>query len=394
MNEENKVLVNVQDDTPAESVVVLVEENDAPLDGSDTSNEDVSILTPFDTSKIRVETKNTQMDALIKRMRQDEIDLSPSFQRRGGIWNAQAQSRLIESMLIKIPLPAFYMDATDDDRWLVVDGLQRLTTIRRFVIDEDFALSSLEFLTDYNGKRFKELPRNFQRRIEETDIVLYLIQPGTPPRVKFDIFRRINTSGEPLSSQEIRHALNQGKITGFLKELAESEAFLKATAHGVAPKRMDDRECVLRFLAFSIFKPDDYADDNFDQFLNDRMADLNSKVSSEQMEELRQAFFRAMSLALDIFGNDAFRKRYNEKSSRYPVNKALFESWSVNLSLLGDDEIKRLIARREDLKHLFRKKLAKDKEFEMAVSQGTGSINRVKKRFNTIRELIREVLDA
>ena len=83
---------------------------------------------------VRVETKNTQMDTLIKRIRHKEIELSPDFQRRADVWKDDRQSRLIESMLIKIPLPAFYVDATNDDKWLVVDGLQRLNAVRRFVV--------------------------------------------------------------------------------------------------------------------------------------------------------------------------------------------------------------------------------------------------------------------
>jgi len=157
---------------------VLVSQDQAELDGIDTSSDDPKINSPFDPTEIRVDTKNTQMDALIKRMNRDEIDLTPDFQRQAGVWNTITQSRLIESMLIKIPLPAFYVDATDDDKWLVVDGLQRLTTIKRFVIDQTMALEGLEFLTDYNGKKYDQLPRGFQRRIEETDIVIYQIQPA------------------------------------------------------------------------------------------------------------------------------------------------------------------------------------------------------------------------
>lgn len=370
---------------------VLVNEGEVLLDGNDTSSDDVVITTPFDPSKIRVESKNTQMDALIKRIKNNEINLAPDFQRLAGIWNDIAQSRLIESMLIKIPLPAFYMDATDDDQWLVVDGLQRLTTIRRFVVEEKLVLSGLEFLSEYNGMKFSELPRSFQRRIEETDIVLYLIQPGTPVNVKFDIFRRINTGGEPLSAQEIRHALNQGIVTRFLKDLADSEEFKLATDFGVSAKRMDDRECVLRFLAFTFFSPEKFESDNFDQFLNSAMAYAND-LDELALRRYEDAFKASMRLASKLFGNDAFRKRYAPNDNRYPINKALFEAWSVHLGNIRDEFADQLVIRKELLKKKFIYLMNNDNDFDLAISQGTGSISRVRYRFKQIENIITETL--
>lgn len=373
-----------------ESNLVLVDQEDVGLDGSDTSSEDVVITDPFDPSKIRVETKTPQMDALIKRLRKGEIDLAPDFQRRAGIWKDEAQSRLIESMLIKIPLPAFYMDASDDNKWIVVDGLQRLTAIRRFIIDKNLTLTGLEFLTNYNGSKYDDLPRGLQRRIEESDIVVYQIQPGTPRRVKFDIFRRINTGGEPLSAQEIRHALNQGKITKFLEKMASSNEFKNATVHGVSSKRMDDRECVLRFFAFCLFPAHDYKVNNFDSFLNDAMAEAN-KMTDSELEQLGTRFLRAMNTAIKIFAGDAFRKRYHKHAGRHPINKALFETWSVNFDPLTEEEIDRLVERKDKLQSLFMEKMNTD-EFERSVSQGTGSVKRVGIRFNTVRSIIEEAL--
>lgn len=370
---------------------VLVNEQDVCLDGADTSNDETGITTPFDSSRIRVETKNTQMDTLIKRIKNDEIDLKTGFQRRSGIWSNKAQSRLIESMLINIPLPAFYMDATDDSRWLVVDGLQRLTTIRRFAIDEEFALTGLEFLSDYEGKKFSGLPRSFRRRIEETDIILHLIQPGTPLDVKFDIFRRINTGGEPLSAQEIRHALNQGAVTQWLETLAESDYFKMATDNGVASRRMDDRECVLRFLAFNLFSPKKYSADNFDQFLHAAMSAAN-EAEGGVLEENAERFRRAMTTATEIFANDAFRKRYRENETRYPINKALFETWSLTLGALNEEDSDRLIAEGELVRERFRSLMNEDKAFEASISQGTGSVKKIQYRFAKIEELVQGCL--
>ena len=94
-------------------------------------DEDESIIQPFDPELIRVETRPMTIDLLLQRIKYEELDLAPDFQRKGGIWNQLTKSRLIESILIRIPLPAFYMDATNEDKWVVIDGLQRLTTHRK-----------------------------------------------------------------------------------------------------------------------------------------------------------------------------------------------------------------------------------------------------------------------
>jgi len=381
-----------------ETETLTYEDNLIPDDGStgveieDTSGEE-KITQPFDPSLIRVETRPMTIDLLVTRMREKELDLGTGFQRKAGIWKEDAQSRLIESILIRIPLPAFYLDATDDDKWLVVDGVQRLTTLRRFIIDEELRLIGLEFLDQLKGKNFDELPRNFQRRILETQVTVHLIEQGTPDEAKFNIFKRINTGGLPLSAQEIRHALNQGEATELLKKLANSEEFKKATDNGIRDERMADRECILRFLAFTItpyMKYEDSKPKSFDSFLNDSMAKIN-KMKKSDIENLERRFLRAMRTALEIFGEYAFRKRYEINGRKNPINKALFESWSVNLNLLGDDEIECLIKRRDILNKKFIELMTK-KDFNNAISQGTGSSSSVKIRFSEIEKLIKEVL--
>lgn len=356
-------------------------EDDRPSEGQ--------IVTPFDPTKIRVETQAKTIDNLIARMEHDEIVLQPDFQR-AEVWQDTARSRLIESILIRIPLPAFYMDATKDEKWIVIDGQQRLSTIRRFVIDKSLRLSNLEFLTELEGMHFDELSQSLKRRIRETNITVYLVEQGTPPEVKFNIFRRINTGGLPLSAQEIRHALNQGNATALLKELAGSDAFLAATAHSVSGLRMADREMVLRFLAFMIRDPETYSSVEFDSFLSEVMGDLN-KMSERELDVLRKAFTLAMDRAKDLFGNDAFRKRGSLNARRQPINKALFEAWSVCLVGLQEDQMLKLNARKEPLIARYIG-LINDPVFLNSVSQGTGDIKKVQLRFREISRIVQETL--
>ena len=375
---------------------VLVRECDAALVGSDTSTameeKEEAITQTFDTRAIRIESRSGNMNTLLDRLDNNEIDLAPDFQRQRGIWDEKNQSRLMESLMLRIPIPAFYFDGTNDEKWLVVDGLQRLTTIRRFVIDEDLCLNGLEYLVEHEGKTFSQLPRPLQRAIREANLVWYLIMPGTPENVKFAVFRRINTGGLPLSPQEIRHALNGKPVTDVIKELAESDAFKNATAHGISPKRMDDRECVTRFLVFSVIPPETYDRDDFDAFLNTGMDYLN--MHPELLDELKRRFLRVMQAAERIFDNDAFRKRYDSNTTRFPVNKALFESWSVNLDTCTDEELHMLEQKKSYVKDAFMRLMRENSFFEKAVTQGTGSISKVKCRFGEIRKLIQEVLRA
>jgi hypothetical protein len=365
-------------------------DNGTGVELEDTSV-DEQITEPFDPSLIRVDTRPMTIDLLRLRIEYDELDLAPGFQRKGGIWKDEAQSRLIESMLIRIPLPAFYMDATNDEKWLVVDGLQRLTTLRRFMVEKSLKLHGLEFLKQFDGMKFDELPRNYQRRIAETQVTVFLIEKGTPDDVKFNIFKRINTGGLPLSSQEIRHALNQGKATEMLIHLADSNEFKLAVDNGIRDDRMADRECVLRYLAFTITPYTKY-DKDFDGFLNKAMMAIN-KMPDHDREVLKAQFIRSMTIARRIWGRDAFRKRYKEGAPRQPINKPLFESWSVNFNQLSDQQVEKLIVNKDILRQRFINLMnSPEHKFSDAISSATGDTKKVRLRFETIEKLIGDVL--
>jgi hypothetical protein len=346
---------------------------------------------PFNPNDIRIDNKSMTIDLVIKRLQADpiEIDLEPAFQRKRDLWDRKKQSQLIESILIKFPLPAFYFDGSNNDCWLVVDGLQRLSTLQNFVVKKNLKLTGLEFLHKLEGMGYDDLPRNLQREIEETQIVAYIINPGTPDEVKFNIFKRINTGGLTLNSQEIRNAIYRGVPAKFVTELADNRHFKEATSNKINTNRMLDREFVTRFIAFYLFSFQDYFPD-LDTFLNRAMKELN-KLSEHDRAKIRHDFESAMDLSKDVFGEYAFRK-LDAYPKKKPFNKALFEVWSVLFAKLGMEEQKKILLNRELLLEHSIELMKNDKVFLDTITVSTGSRASVNGRFTKINSLINEIL--
>lgn len=270
----------------------------------------------------------------------------------------------------------------------MVDGLQRTSTIHTYVTG-GYGLTQLEYLTKLDGYYYNDLPRSMQRRISETQLVVNVIESGTPKEVMFNIFRRINTGGMMLKPQEIRHALHPDPIRTYLKDLVETEEFLQATDNSIKPDRMADRECVLRFLAFHIEPWERYSTNNdLDSYLWLTMEKINAMDSSER-DHYFVDFKKAMRAACHIFEKDAFRKRYDINEKRHPISKALFEAWSVGLARLSNEDINILVKNRENIIARFMSLMNDDWEFGTAISYSTGDPSRIRKRFQSIDELIK-----
>lgn len=347
---------------------------------------------PFNPNEIDITTKPLTIDLLIKRLKADpqEIDLEPAFQRKKDLWSPQKQSQLIESLLIKFPLPAFYFDGSDNNRWLVVDGLQRLSSLDNFVIKKVLKLEGMEFLNKLEGKGFDDLSRTLQRQIEEAQITAYIINSGTPDEVKLNIFKRINTGGLMLNNQEIRHALNQGIPATFVAELANTIEFKEATTYSISTNRMLDREFVTRFIAFYLHNYIQYVPD-LDTFMSNAMSELK-KMSEQQRSKMKQDFISAMKLSKSIFNEWAFRKADKYPEKRKPINKALFEVWSVLLARLSPAEKEKLEKNKTIVFDRFVSLIKMDKDFFDSITTSTGNKTFVAVRFSKIELLIKEVL--
>ncbi|GLI36991.1 DUF262 domain-containing protein [Geobacter hydrogenophilus] len=370
-----------------------LELNEENLDQPDIPDEP-DMVEPFDPSKIKIQPKQDTLRNLIDRLKEDEIDLNTDFQRHGELWDHGKMSRLIESILIRFPLPAFYFDATNDDCWLVVDGLQRLSSIRKFVVEKDttkcLRLSGLEYLKDLRGATYEDLSRTYKRRIAECPVTYFQILPGTPDEVKYSIFRRINTGGLTLTNQEIRNALAKDIQRNFLQKLAENP-YLKKTM-GDQTKRMMDQELVLRFLAF-YYKDYTGSKKNIAEFLDEVMDDIE-KYSETEKRSLEKAFADGIERSFNIFGDRAFEKRSDgeEDVKRKRKNTALFEVWTVSLAKLSDEDAAKLIERGERLNELHRTEMDPTKEYYRSISLATQKREHVRIRYSTVSKIIQEVL--
>lgn len=376
--------LNSQEETIDKSLVNAEDDSDAS-DGSP----DGIYLNKFDPAKINISVIQPTIYNLVQRMSSDppEIDLNTSFQRNGELWDKTRQSRLIESMLLRIPLPTFYFDGSDDECWLVVDGLQRLNAMKAFIIDQSLKLINLEYFGEFTGLKFSELPRNMMRRLEETQIIANVIQPGTPDEVKFTIFKRINTGGFYLNAQEIRHAIFHGIPSNFIEELANLHSF---QYFHINSKRMLDQELVTRFVAFYILKPEKYRE-RMDDFLESVMSHLRNEDKA-YLERICHDFNKAMLRARILFGGKAFKRILLTESGNGTnrINKAMFDVWSVQLSQMNDNDFTKV----KDSSVFTQKydELLKNEKFINAVSQGTGHKESVTMRFFLVDQLIKECL--
>jgi Mrr N-terminal domain/Protein of unknown function DUF262 len=349
--------------------------------------------TPYDPKAIRVDPRVYSVRQLLDMVDDGEVDLAPDFQRLK-VWKPWQRSQLVESLLLRIPLPTFYFSADEDGLLQVVDGVQRLTTIHDFVRKEAFKLGQLEYLQDtVGGKSFRDLENTvWSRRILNTQLSAYVIDPQTPISVKFDIFRRINTGGSPLNAQEIRHCMSRNRSREFLRELADEEVFHRATGGNFRNHvRMVDRELVLRFLAFS--QLNDVSDyervGSMEEFLTTATGHLDdpSQISDDQLSTLHQAFVLSMENACTVFGKHAFRKWFADDDVLYPVNRSLFDVWSVELSKHSRDSIAAMADR---LQQRARTLLTEDDDFLNAISTSTSSPAKVISRFRKVHELFGE----
>lgn len=385
--------------------------------GIERDLDEESMLEPFDPDSISIDQKLIPMDTLIRRLKQNSIHLSPSFQRNE-VWDDKRRSRLIESIMLKIPLPMFYVAANELGQWEVVDGLQRLSTIRNFIVGDEsgrfLKLRDLEFLgSKFDGKVFNDFngdERDIRliNTIMETEMRFTVINPGTPEAVKRNIFKRINTGGMPLTAHEIRHALYEGHSSRLLAELVKTSEFKSAVASDINDTRMGARELVLRFISFMVLSRKDYKS-NMDTWLSNSMRVINCMPGLDQkslkkiffdglipsilidsVDTIRERFVLAMVRSEILFGDHAFRKSIPGRK-KTPINKALFETWSNVLSEISEAEFIKLNMNKAKL-FVEYSELLEDEVFLNSIGRNSSQNKDVIERYDTILNIVNSII--
>ncbi|RHL29879.1 DUF262 domain-containing protein [Agathobacter rectalis] len=337
---------------------------------------------PYDVNDIQVAQKMITVFQVEYWISNNLLDLQPEYQRNL-VWDAQRKSLLIESLLLRIPIPAFYLDEKKDGKKSVIDGLQRLSTIHDFLNDK-FRLKKLQYLSSCEDRTFSELDNKYKNYILDTTLSINVLGEQCPKMVKFDVFRRVNTGGLPLNSQEIRNIMAEPNVRTLLKKMSSNEYFIKATLGGINDVRMGAQELCLRYIAinssydwenhsmkmyYGLTKSMDYA--------IERLNSLSEKELAYVLEKFKNIMFQAHT----ILGDYSFCKLGQKR-----INTALFTSWAVVLSNINysDSEILNVA---NNVRELYIKEMDEEGELYKVITSSTGSKKNIIKTIEIIRGL-------
>jgi hypothetical protein len=299
---------------------------DEDQDLGETEQHEPFELTPADR-RLVTQAYDLSVSTLVEQWT-DRLLIVPDFQREY-IWDNGKASRLVESLLIGMPIPVLYLYETPDAKYEIIDGHQRIRSIARY-INNEFALTSLKVLDQFRNKRFHQLPEREQRFLRTRVIRAIIVGYESAPLIKFEIFGRLNTGAMMLNAQEIRNALYGGSLNELLKELERVATFRQAIGSSNPRPRMVDRELVLRFIGLRVtagtYKPP------LLKTLNDYAKD-NRNPSEDELGSLRAIFELASARVFELFGPAAFRLTDADgKPVDRNVNRALFDAQMLTCS--------------------------------------------------------------
>ena len=369
-------------------------------DPSKVDEEDLSVK----RSDAVVTATDWTAETILNQLKRGNIELSPNFQRREA-WTDARKSAFIESLFLGLPVPQLVLAERNDKRgaYLVIDGKQRLLTLRRFAAksaDDDFKPLVLEGLTvrkDLNGKTLEQMELNprFEEDVSEFQnqtIRTVVVRNWPNDDLLYLIFLRLNTSSVPLSTQELRQALVPGPFISFADEYsAQSDALQRALGLDAPDFRMRDVEILVRFFAFKEFIQ--HYRGNLKKFLDTACLLLNKQWATreQELQETASLCDSAIDTTIQIFGNEhAFRRWTGNRFDR-PFNRAIFDIMTFYFSQAKVAGL--AMERAESVVTAFRELCERNPEFNLALTTTTKSIRATKARIQLWGKALQRVLD-
>jgi hypothetical protein len=337
--------------------------------------------------RLVLQASDLSLETVASMVDRGSIDVAPEFQRRER-WGIPQQSSLIESFLLNVPVPPVYLAEDDFGTYSVIDGKQRITTIRDFMRDK-LILQDLETFTDLESLRFSDLPRQLRNALEVRPYLrVVTLLKQSDPELKYEVFTRLNKGGEPLNAQEIRNVAFRGPLNDLVYRLAENE-FLRRQLKirdrtSSAFREMDDAEFVLRFLTLREHWQD------FTGSLRRSMDDFMRKHKSatpDGLAGLGGAFTSAIGTCERVWDDLAF-KRPTADDWRQQFLAGMYDAQMIAVSIVGAATIERAAARREAVVARTKELFVNDREFEEAVRRGTNTPSRIVYRVSRMRDLL------
>lgn len=361
-------------------------EDDAPLD------------IPQNRRRVKTEKQDLPVETLHMWTRRGKLNLQPDFQRFF-VWNNVKASRLIESLLLDIPVPVIYVAEEANKTYSVVDGQQRLTSICAFIDGKfpdgrDFTLSSLRVLGELNGARFRDLASEIQETILNAGLRLIIIEQDSDPDVKFEVFERLNLGAEKLNDQELRNSVYRGAYNVLLRDLSTNSHLLKILGSDRPHKRMQDRQLILRFFAMCRTTHLRYKSP-MKAFLNREM-EQHRDPDERELAEMRGAFERAIEMAYTVFGPNAFRRFHFGSSRHYDgywemrkLNVALWDTLLYSFTFFDKAQI---VPNADRIREEFLDLLTTDSTFGEYITSTTDKPERILYRAETWQQRLRAVV--
>jgi hypothetical protein len=332
---------------------------------------------PIGDRRVYTQPYDLVVESLIDQIKAGTVFLRPlserpSFQRRY-VWTNTLASRLIESILLNVPIPPCYLSQNDDFELDVIDGQQRLYSIYRF-LENQFKLTGLEVIKELNGLRFHQIPAKQQRQLKTHTLRLVAVTNESHPEIKFDVFQRLNTNTVPLNAQELRNCMFRGALNDLLKDAVNYKPWLSILGKRKADKRMRDEELLLRFFAFHIHGVHSYRTPQ-KHWLNDA-AKAGRAYPKEKIDKLQQVWTNAIDVCLEWFTPAECFRRLPAGKSR-AINRALFDLTMVTASTVQRDAAR---AMRTEFRKRYAQLIRND-EFSDLISRAVDHNKRTKRRF-------------